>query len=145
MTIIIDAMGGDRAPDEIVKGAALASREYDSKLVLVGQADRIGDILSNTDADKSNIEVVDAPEVITMEDDPMSVVRQKKESSMAVGLRLLRESGDAFVSAGNTGALHVGGSLIVRALDGVKRAAIATILPFGKPVILLENDLPDNY
>ena len=139
MKIIIDAMGGDRAPDEIVKGAALASREYDVSLVLVGDEKRINELLSETEADLSKISVVHADSVITMEDDPVSVVRAKKDSSMSVGLKLLKEDGDAFVSAGNTGALQVGGSLIVRTLDGVDRAAIATILPFRKPMLFMDS------
>lgn len=139
MKIIIDAMGGDRAPDEIVKGAALASREYDVSLVLVGDEKRINALLAETEADLSKISVVHADSVITMEDDPVSVVRSKKDSSMSVGLKLLKEDGDAFVSAGNTGALQVGGSLLVRTLDGVDRAAIATILPFQKPILFMDS------
>lgn len=150
MKIIIDAMSGDNAPDEIVKGAALASLEYDAELILVGDESRIRDILSATDADMSKISVVHADSVITMEDEPTSVVRSKKDSSMAVGLRLCRDDGDAFVSAGNTGALHVGGSLIIRAVKGVERAAIATVLPFERPLLLLDcganvNVTPDYY
>ena len=139
MTVIIDAMGGDKAPEEIVRGAALASREYDASLVLVGDEEKINNILAGVDADMSKIEIVGANSVITMEDEPTSVVRAKKDSSMAVGLRMLTERGDAFVSAGNTGALHVGGSLLVRSIKGVERAAIATILPFKKPMILMDS------
>ena len=139
MTVIIDAMGGDNAPLETVKGVALASLEYDADLVLVGKTEEIGEILESTEADMSRISIVDAQSVITMEDDPMSVVRSKKDSSMATGLRMLAENGDAFVSAGNTGALHVGASLIVRSAKCVERAAIATILPFEKPMILMDS------
>ena len=139
MKIIIDAMGGDNAPVEIVKGAALASREFDAELVLVGHEDRIKSILSECAPDMTKISVVNAETVVTMDDEPTAVVRNKKDSSMAVGLKMLRDDGDAFVSAGNTGALHVGGSLYVRAVRGVERAAIATVLPFTKPVLFLDS------
>ncbi len=139
MEIIIDAMGGDNAPTEIVKGAAQAAEEGTSKLVLVGNKLRIEQCLRQCGADTRFMEIVHADQVLTMEDDPMSVIRGKKESSMAVGLRLLKERGDAFVSAGNTGALHAGSSLIVRAVKGVQRAAIATVLPFERPMLLMDS------
>lgn len=139
MKIIIDAMGGDNAPSEIVKGAALASRKYQSQLVLVGDKAKIEAILKNETCDRSKIEIVHTDMEITMEDDPLTVVRGKKESSMGVGLRLLKESGDAFISAGNTGALHVGSSLIIRNLKGVQRAGIATIIPFGRPILMMDS------
>lgn len=139
MKIIIDAMGGDNAPSEIVKGAALASRKYQSQLVLVGDKAKIEAILKNEACDRSKIEIVHTDMEITMEDDPLTVVRGKKESSMGVGLRLLKESGDAFISAGNTGALHVGSSLIIRNLKGVQRAGIATIIPFSRPILMMDS------
>ncbi|MBQ2727493.1 MAG: phosphate acyltransferase PlsX [Clostridia bacterium] len=139
MKIIIDAMGGDNAPSEIVKGAALASRKYQSQLVLVGDKAKIEAILKNEDCDRSRIEIVHTDMEITMEDDPLTVVRSKKESSMGVGLRLLKEDGDAFISAGNTGALHVGSSLIIRNLKGVQRAGIATIIPFVRPILMMDS------
>ena len=104
MDIIIDAMGGDNAPKAIVEGAVLASQKYKSKLILVGSQPVIEKHLQECGADTRAIEIVHTEGVITMEDDPLSVVRAKKESSMGVGLRMLKESGDAFVSAGNTGA-----------------------------------------
>lgn len=139
MKIIIDAMGGDNAPSEIVKGAALASRKYQSQLVLVGDKAKIEAILKNETCDRSKIEIVHTDMEITMEDDPLTVVRGKKESSMGGGLRLLKESGDAFISAGNTGALHVGSSLIIRNLKGVQRAGIATIIPFSRPILMMDS------
>lgn len=150
MKIIIDAMSGDNAPEAIVKGAALASREFDAELVLVGDESVIRQILSANDTDMSKIRIAPSASCITMEDEPTSVVRAKKDSSMAVALKMLREDGDACVSAGNTGALHVGGSLLVRAVKGVERAAIATILPFTKPMLLMDcganvNVTPDYY
>ncbi len=138
MNIIIDAMGGDNAPKEIVEGAVLASKKYKSKLTLVGNQSVIEQHLKNCGADTKIFEIVHTEEVITMEDDPLTVVRAKKGSSMGVGLRLLKESGDAFVSAGNTGALHAGSSLIIRPIKGVMRSGIATVLPFERPVLLMD-------
>lgn len=139
MEIIIDAMGGDNAPKEIVEGAILASQKYKSKIVLVGNQKIIEQHLKSLGGDTRVIDIVHTEGVITMEDDPMSVIRQKKDSSMTVGLNLLKQSGDAFVSAGNTGALHVGSSLIIRTIKGVQRSGIATILPFRKPMLLMDS------
>lgn len=138
MDIIIDAMGGDNAPKEIVEGAALASQKFKSKLILVGNKPVIEKHLRGSGADTRIVDIVHTEEVITMEDDPLSVVRAKKESSMGIGLRMLKEGGDAFVSAGNTGALHAGSSLIIRPIKGVQRSGIATILPFSRPVLLMD-------
>ncbi len=138
MDIIIDAMGGDNAPKEIIEGAVLASQKYKSKLILVGNQPVIEKHLRECGADTRALEIVHTEGVITMEDDPLSVVRAKKESSMGVGLRMLKESGDAFVSAGNTGALHAGSSLIIRPIKGVQRSGIATILPFERPVLMMD-------
>lgn len=138
MRIIIDAMGGDRAPEEIVKGVAIATKKYDHDIVLVGNKPVIEDLLKEYEADTSKIEIVHTETVITMEDDPICVVRSKKDSSMSVGLNLLKTDGDAFVSAGNTGALHAGSSLIIRSVKGVQRSGIATILPFAKPILMMD-------
>ena len=138
MKIIIDAMGGDNAPDEIVKGACLASQKYKSKLVLVGNKPKIESCLKALEADTRIIDIVHTDVQITMEDDPLTVVRAKKNSSMTVGLNLLKDEGDAFVSAGNTGALHVGSSLIIRTIKGVQRSGIATIMPFERPVLMMD-------
>ncbi len=138
MNIIIDAMGGDHAPHEIVKGAAQASKIYDSKLILVGDRAVVEKHLKENDADMKKIDIVHTDVVVTMEDDPISVVRGKKESSMGVGLRMLKTEGDAMVSAGNTGALHAGSSLLVRPLKGVHRSGIATLLPFARPILMMD-------
>lgn len=138
MEIIIDAMGGDRAPEEIVCGAADAARGLSVKIVLVGKSDVVEPLAKKYDFPEDRLEIVHADTAITMEDDPMTVVRTKKDSSMALGLRMLKERGDAFVSAGNTGALLTGASLIVRPIKGIKRPAIATLLPFKPPVLMLD-------
>lgn len=139
MKIIIDAMGGDNAPDEIVKGAYLASQKYKSKLVLVGNKQKIEACLDNLGADSRLMDIVHTETEITMDDNPLSVVRAKKDSSMSIGLNLLKDDGDAFVSAGNTGALHVGSSLIIRTIKGVQRSGIATILPFERPILMMDS------
>ena len=139
MRIIIDAMGGDNAPLEIIRGAAEASFITEATLVLVGKEDVIREHLQKLEYNKDRIEIHHADGVIGMDDDPMAVVRGKKDSSMSEGLRLLKDSGDAFVSAGNTGALHTGATLIVRNTKGVRRAAIATVLPLAKPILLMDS------
>jgi len=139
MEIIIDAMGGDNAPAEIVKGAVMATRKYRSKLVLVGNKHKIEHYLKENQADVRMFDIVHTDTVITMEDDPLVVVRSKKDSSMTKGLHLLKEGADAFLSAGNTGALHVGSSLIIRTVKGVQRSGIATVLPFDRPLLLMDS------
>ena len=140
MRIIVDIMGGDRAPLETLAGAVEASRRLTASFILVGDRDAIEQIATEKGYDLSRFDIVHAPTVITMEDDPLSVVRAKKDSSMSVGLRLLAEGrGDAFVSTGNTGALFTGATLIVRKVRGVQRAAIGTILPTADiPSVLLD-------
>lgn len=141
MNIILDAMGGDNAPLEILKGAADAVREYpDVKLTLVGQEKTIRDLCAAENIPLERIKIIDAPDVITMEDSAQTVVMSKKNSSMSVGLKTLAAGGgDAFISAGNTGALMTGATLLVRCVKGVKRAAIATILPMEKPVLMIDS------
>ena len=138
MKIIVDAFGGDNAPLEIIKGAMLARKEYGCDIVLVGDEDKIKQCVSDNNIDLKNTEIVDAKEVITMHDDAKSVLKAKADSSMAVGFRLLNEGvGDAFVSAGNTGAVTVGATLITKRIKGVKRPAIASVMPSAKKPILL--------
>lgn len=141
MRIIIDAMGGDNAPVEILKGAADAVREYGVEVVAVGHAEKINVAVREHSIDMTNIEIVNAEEEISMCDEPTKAIRHKKDSSMVVGLRLLAEGkGDAFVSAGSTGALLAGAMLIVKRIRGVKRPAIATVVPGGnQPFVLLDS------
>jgi len=139
MDIVLDVMGGDNAPGEIVKGAVEATKKYKSKLILVGNKPQIEEALKQNNADARILDIVHTETAITMEDDPLVVVRSKKDSSMSKGLHLLKEGADAFVSAGNTGALHVGSSLIVRTIKGVQRSGIATILPFERPILLMDS------
>ncbi len=144
MNIILDAMSGDKAPLEIVKGAAMACGQFDVNLTLVGNREIITRIAREEKLSLDRIRIEHTDEVITMEDDPICVLRAKKNSSMAVGLRMLKDEGDAFVSAGNTGALHAGSSLIIRPIKGVQRAAIATVLPLAKPMLMLDSGANPN-
>ena len=141
MKIIIDVMSGDNAPLEILKGTVMAASELsDQTFVLVGQKETIEQAAKENALDISKMEIVHADEVVTMEDDPIAVVRGKKNSSMMTALSMLSEGkGDVLVSAGNTGALFSGASLIVRKMKGVQRAAIATVLPFKSPALLLDS------
>ncbi len=129
-------MGGDHAPQEIVKGALRAKQELGVELTLVGQKEAILSCLAGEM--KDGINIVDAREVITMEDEPSTATRRKKESSMAVALRLLKDGeGDAVVSAGSTGALLTGATLTVKRIRGIRRAALAPVLPAGEHGIML--------
>lgn len=140
MKIIVDAFGGDNAPIEIIKGAMLAVDEFDIDIILVGDEDKINKCTSDNKIELKRCEIVDAKEIITMHDDARSVLKVKAESSMAVGFRLLNEGkGDAFVSAGNTGAVTVGATLIIKRIKGVKRPAIASVMPSAdKPFLLMD-------
>ena len=140
MRIIIDAMGGDNAPAEIVKGAVMAAEEFGVEITLVGDEEKIRKCLEEqgTADDDGRFTVVHASQVIEMEDDPSTAVRSKKDSSMAVALHLLADGeGDACVSAGSTGALLTGATLIVKRIRGIRRAALAPVLPNGKNGVVL--------
>ena len=136
MKIIIDAMGGDRAPEEIVRGAVRARRELGVELLLVGREEQVRACLKAEGYE--DVELVDARDVITMEDDPSTATRRKKDASMTVALQLLRDGrGDAMVSAGSTGALLTGATLIVKRIRGIRRAAMAPVLPAGEHGVML--------
>ena len=136
MRIIVDAMGGDRAPQEIVKGAVRARKELGVEITLVGRIEEVRACLAGEN--EADYELVDAREVITMEDDPSTATRRKKDSSMAVALSMLSEGkGDAVVSAGSTGALLTGATLTVKRIRGIRRAALAPVLPAGEKGVML--------
>ena len=140
MNIIIDAFGGDHAPLEVLKGAIRAREDFDIDLTLVGDEKKIKACAKANDLDLSKLQIRHADTVIDVCEDPLAIVKKKKDCSMAVGMQLLADGkGDAFVSAGSTGALVVGGSMIVGKIKGVKRPAIATVLPTTEdPVMLLD-------
>ena len=130
MKIIVDMMGGDNAPLAVLEGAAAAVKEYGVQLIGVGDEALVRKTAADNNIPLDGIELVNCTEVIEMCDEPARAIRTKKDSSIVVGLNLLKEGrGDAFVSAGSTGALHVGASLIVRTLRGIKRPALATMVP----------------
>ncbi len=130
MKIIVDAFGGDNAPLEIIKGCAQAVDELGAEIILTGKESVIKDTAQSNGISLEMIEIVDCDEIITMEDKADSVIKTKKNSSMAVGLSLLNEGrGDAFISAGNSGALCVGATLAVKRIKGIKRPAFAPVLP----------------
>ena len=134
MKIIVDAMGGDNAPRSNVEGAVEAVRELGVEAVLVGRGDEILSVLRDLGMEEPppGLEIVHASEVVTMEDNPASAFKEKKDSSLTVGLNLLKEGkGDAFVSAGSTGALLSGATLLTKRIRGIRRAALAPLVPTG--------------
>lgn len=138
MNIIVDAMGGDLAPREVVRGCVRAASALGVNITLVGQASAIQKELEASSERSDRISVVHASEVITGEDEPTVAIRQKKDSSLRVGLTMLHhDEGDAFVSAGNTGALIAGATLIVKRIKGVRRVALAPVMPTSSGCFLL--------
>ena len=138
MKMIIDCMGGDKAPLEMLKGVIAAKAELGGDYLLVGHKTQLETLAKENGLDLSDFEILHAETVITMEDDSMAF-REKKDSSMTMALRALANNeGDALVSCGNTGALFAGSSLTVRRIKGVHRAALAAMLPFQPPVLLLD-------
>lgn len=140
MKIIVDVMSGDHAPLELLRGAALAAEEYRIPIAVVGNSAVIEEIALVNEISLDRLEIVHAESVIDMDDKPLSVIREKSDSSMSVALRILESGdGDALVSAGNTGALLAGSTLLVRRIKGIRRAAIATVLPLSAPILLMDS------
>ena len=132
MIIILDGMGGDNAPLEIVKGAVEASSQIDHQIIITGIEDEINAELAKYNYDESKIQVVHTSEVIENEDSPVKAIRRKTDSSMVKGLTMLKEGeGDLFISAGNTGAYMAGSLLILGRIPGIDRPAIASIYPIA--------------
>jgi len=138
MRIIVDAMGGDHAPDEIIKGSIEAVQEYGINLVLVGQEKVIKEKLSEYNAPADRFELVDAEEIITTQESPVMAIKKKPNSSMVKGLQMLRsEPNSVFLSAGSTGALMAGALLKVGRIKGIDRPALAPMIPNRKDGTLL--------
>lgn len=137
--VALDAMGGDNAPGEIVKGAVDAVSAKDGiKVFLVGQQEVVNEELAKYTYPEGTIEVVDAPEVIEMAEPPVVAIRKKKQSSMVVAMNMVKnKEADAFVSAGSSGAVLVGGQTIIGRLKGIKRAPLAPIIPTETGISLL--------
>ena len=133
MKMIVDAMGGDNAPLAPVQGAIQAAKEYGVEIVLVGRQEEIEKTLKeNSLALPEGVTIRNASEVIEMCDDPAKAWRQKKDSSMTVGLTMVKDGeGDAFVCAGSTGALLSGATLVTKRIKGIRRAALAPVIPTG--------------
>lgn len=138
MRIAVDGMGGDRAPKEIVKGCVDAVQEFGVQVILVGIQEQLEEELKQYAVDRTKLHIQHASEVITNEDKPVQAVRTKKDSSLVVGLNLVKEkAADAFVSAGNTGALLAGSIFKIGRIKGIDRPAIASVYPTQKGISLL--------
>ena len=137
--VAVDAMGGDHAPGEIVAGAVMAvNARQDIRVMLVGKQDAVSAALSGHTYNREQIEVVHASEVIETEEPPVNAIRKKKDSSIVVGMNLVKKGGaDAFVSAGSSGAILVGGQVLVGRLKGVERPPLAPLIPTETGVSLL--------
>lgn len=142
MKIILDAMGGDNAPEAPVLGAIQAAKELGTQITLVGRGEDILEVMRKHGIQDlpGGMEVANADDVVDMHDDPASIVHKRKNSSMVVGLKMLADGqGDAFVSAGSTGALLTGATLLVKRVKGIRRAAMGPAMPNklgGRTVIL---------
>lgn len=135
MIIAVDVMSGDKSPQEIIKGALSAAEDFEVKIVLIGDED----VVSKYADDSSGVSVVFSTQVVTMEDDPLSAIKEKEDSSLAVGIKLVKNGdADAFVSPGNTGALLSAASIRLRRVKGIRRAAIGTVVPLDKPFIMVD-------
>ena len=137
--VAVDAMGGDNAPAEIVKGSVQAVNEKDNlKVILVGIKSAISSELEKYEYDKDKIEIVEASEIIETGEPPVKAIRRKKDSSLVVALNLVKNNqADAFVSAGSSGAVLVGGQLLVGRIKGIERPPLAPLIPTKDGVALL--------
>lgn len=141
MRVIVDAFGGDNAPLEIIRGAAQAAEEYGHTILLAGDEAKIRRVAGEDGISLDKMEIIHAPDVIRMEDDPRSILKEHKDCSMAEGLRQLAAgNGDAFVTAGSTGAMIMGATFIVKRIKGVSRAALAPLMPSDRgPFMLIDS------
>ena len=143
MKIILDAMGGDNAPDANIKGAINAINKVKAEIILVGKEDVIRSKIKEfygkeMEEISDRLKIHNAPETIEMEDKPTEAIKHKKDSSMVVGFNMLKQDeGDVFISAGNSGALLAGATLLVGRIKGIDRPALAGILPAYKSQLLL--------
>ncbi len=138
MNIVVDAFGGDNAPGAVIEGAALAVKELDVDVTLAGDKDKIEAYAKENNISLDRISILHTTSVIDIHEDPTEVIKSRSDCSMAVGLKALADGeGDAFVSAGSTGALVVGATFIAKRLKGIKRAALAPILPTANGYVIL--------
>ena len=142
MKIILDAMGGDHAPEAPVMGALQAAKDFGAQIILVGRGEEILGVMKKNGIETlpDGVEIANADDVVDMHDDPAKVIQKRKNSSMVIGLKLLADGmGDAFISAGSTGALLTGATLLVKRVKGIRRAAMGPELPNkagGRTVLL---------
>ncbi len=142
MKIILDAMGGDHAPEAPVMGAIAAAKDFGAQITLVGRGEDILEVMGKNGIENlpEGMEIANAEDVVDMHDDPASIVHKRKNSSMVIGLKMLADGeGDACISAGSTGALLTGATLLVKRVKGIRRAAMGPVMPNkagGKTVIL---------
>lgn len=142
MKVAIDAMGGDNAPELIVKGSILARDEYNVGILLYGKENEIKKAVESSTSDFSNIEIINAEEVITNDDKPVMALRRKKDSSLVKAFNAVKDKqADAIVSAGSTGALLGGATLIVGRINGIERPAIGALIPnmYGGFALLIDS------
>ena len=140
MKIIVDAMGGDNAPLEILKGTRIAKDKHGVDVLLAGDREAIEKCAKENKIDISDMQILESRSVISMSDDPKCVLREKNDSSVAVAFKALAEGmGDAFVSAGSTGAVVMGATFIVKRIKGIKRPALGSIMPsYSQPFMLMD-------
>ena len=141
MKIVVDAMGGDNAPNVVVEGAVRAAEEFDCQIALIGIEERIKDELKKIKSQPANIEIIHAPEVIQMNEPAALSIRKKRDSSIIRGIELIKNNkADAFFSAGNTGAVVCAATLGLGMLSGVERPGIAIIIPTLKenPTLIID-------
>ncbi len=130
MRIIVDAYGGDNAPEAVLRGCRMAADQWKCEIILTGDGEKLRARAAELGVSLEGMTIAEAPDVFPMEAEPTAIMKQYKDSSMARGLQMLAEGGgEALVSAGSTGALVVGGTLIVKRIKGVKRPAIGTVVP----------------
>ncbi len=140
MKIVVDGMGGDHSPTEIVKGCVDAIKEMTAHITIVGDETQIQLELEKYDYDKSRLSVIPTSEVITNDDKPVKAVRKKKDSSIVVGMNMVKDKeADVFISAGNTGAIMTGALFIIGRISGIDRPVIASIFPGIKPFLLVDS------
>ena len=139
MRIIVDAFGGDNAPLEILKGCEMAVEEYPGiEIILTGSESKIKEVAKNNNISLTNMSIVDTPDIFLMEDVPTEIIKSKRNTSMAVGMYLLADDkGEAFVSAGSSGAMMVGATMIVKRIKGIKRCTFAPVVPKDNGAFML--------
>ena len=138
MNILIDAFGGDDAPLEVIKGGALAVQQLGVTVTLVGDEGKIRACAEKNGLSLDGMEILHAPAVFDIHEEPTTLLKQHRDTSMAVGMEALHNGrGDAFVCAGSTGALLVGSTFLVKRIPGIKRAAVAPVLPTETTPFLL--------